>query len=154
LLKLQSKKSQMKPKHQRKTYRSGLEREAAAFLKLNQKKVLYEKIKIEWEDLRYRTYTPDFELDNGIFIETKGIFDNEDRRKHLAIKEQHPELDIRFVFSNANAKLYKGAKSRYYNWCDKNGFLWSHRLIPVEWLKEKGRRCKLERVSLKTQRKK
>jgi hypothetical protein len=144
----------MKPKHQRKTYRSGLEREAAAFLKLNQKKVLYEKIKIEWEDLRYRTYTPDFELDNGIFIETKGIFDNEDRRKHLAIKEQHPELDIRFVFSNANAKLYKGAKSRYYNWCDKNGFLWSHRLIPVEWLKEKGRRCKLERVSLKTQRKK
>jgi len=144
----------MPKNHNTRRYRSGLEREAAAFLKVNQKKVLYEKIKIEWEDLRYRTYTPDFELDNGIFIETKGIFDNEDRRKHLAIKEQHPELDIRFVFSNANAKLYKGAKSRYYNWCDKHGFLWSHRLIPIAWLKEKGRRCKLERVALKTQRKK
>jgi hypothetical protein len=83
----------MPKKHNTRRYRSGLEREAAAFLKVNQKKVLYEKIKIEWEDLRYRTYTPDFELDNGIFIETKGIFDNEDRRKHLAIKEQHPELD-------------------------------------------------------------
>ena len=144
----------MPKNHNTRRYRSGLEREAAAFLKVNQKKVLYEKIKIEWEDLRYRTYTPDFELDNGIFIETKGIFDNEDRRKHLAIKEQHPELDIRFVFSNDNAKLYKGAKSRYYNWCDKNGFLWSHRIIPVEWLKEKGRRYKSERVALKTQRKK
>jgi len=85
----------MPKNHNTRRYRSGLEREAAAFLKVNQKKVLYEKIKIEWEDLRYRTYTPDFELDNGIFIETKGIFDNEDRRKHLAIKEQHPELDIR-----------------------------------------------------------
>ena len=141
-------------KHNSRTYRSGLEVEAAAYLKDRQKIVAYEKLKIEWEDLKYRTYTPDFELDNGIFIETKGIFDNEDRRKHLAVKEQHPELDIRFVFSNANAKLYKGAKSRYYNWCDKHGFLWSHRLIPVEWLKEKGRRCKLERVALKTQRKK
>ena len=82
-------------------YRSGLEKEVAAYLKDNQKQVRYECLKIEWEDLRYRTYTPDFILDNGIIIETKGIFDSEDRRKHLAIREQHPELDIRFIFSNS-----------------------------------------------------
>ena len=64
-------------RHNKKLYRSGLEQEAAAFLKTRQKKVEYEKIKIEWEDLRYRTYTPDFELDNGIIIETKGIFSAE-----------------------------------------------------------------------------
>lgn len=140
-------------KHNSRLYRSGLEKEAAAFLKDRQKKVVYEQLKIEWEDLRYRTYTPDFELDNGILVETKGIFDNEDRRKHIAIKEQHPELDIRFVFSNANAKLYKGAKSRYCDWCDKNGFMWSHRIIPEEWLTEPGSRCNTERVILKTKRK-
>ena len=140
-------------RHNSRLYRSGLEKEAAAFLKERQKKVLYEKLKIEWEDLRYRTYTPDFELDNGILIETKGIFDNEDRRKHLAIKEQHPELDIRFVFSNANAKLYKGAKSRYFEWCDKNGFKWSHRVIPEEWLTEPGSRCNKDRITLKVKRK-
>ena len=28
-----------------------------------------------------------------------------DRKKHLLIKEQHPELDIRFVFSRAGNKL-------------------------------------------------
>lgn len=144
---------QTKHKHNSRLYRSGLEKEAAAFLKDRQEKVVYEQLKIEWEDLRYRTYTPDFELDNGILVETKGIFDNEDRRKHIAIKEQHPELDIRFVFSNANAKLYKGAKSRYCDWCDKNGFMWSHRIIPEEWLTEPGSRCNTERVILKTKRK-
>ena len=144
----------MPKNHNTRRYRSGLEREAAAFLKVNQKKVLYEKIKIEWEDLRYRTYTPDFELDNGIFIETKGIFDNEDRRKHLAIKEQHPELDIRFVFSNAKAKINKGAKQRNFEWCEKNGFKWAHRIIPEEWLQEKGQCTKLDRIVLKTERRK
>ena len=59
-----------------KSYRSGLEREVAAWLKGKQKKVRYELLKVEWEDLKYRTYTPDFVLDNGIIIETKGIFDS------------------------------------------------------------------------------
>lgn len=139
--------------HNSRRYRSGLEVEAAAFLSDRQVEVKYELLKIEWEDLRYRTYTPDFELDNGIIVETKGIFDNEDRRKHLAIKKQHPELDIRFVFSNANAKLYKGAKTRYFEWCDKKGFLWSHRVIPESWLTERGARAKTEKIPLKTDRK-
>ena len=139
-------------RHLSKTYRSGLEEEAAAFLKTRQKKVEYEKLKIEWEDLKYRTYTPDFELDNGIIIETKGIFSPADRRKHVEIQKQHPTLDIRFVFSNANAKLYKGAKSRYCDWCEQKGFKWAHRVIPEEWLKEKGHRMEHKRV--KVERKK
>ena len=125
-------------KHNARTYRSGLEVGVAAYIKENQKTLRYEELKIEWRDLRYRTYTPDFELDNGILIETKGIFDNEDRRKHVAVREQHPELDIRLVFSNSKAKLYKGSKTTYAMWCDKHGFLYSHRVIPPEWLKEKG----------------
>lgn len=139
----------MKRRHLSKTYRSGLEEEAAAFLKTRQKKVEYEKLKIEWEDLKYRTYTPDFELDNGIIIETKGIFSPADRRKHLEIQRQHPTLDIRFVFSNANAKLYKGAKSRYCDWCEQKGFLWANRVIPESWLEEKGSRTKETRLKVK-----
>jgi hypothetical protein len=139
----------LKRRHLSKTYRSGLEEEAAAFLKTRQKKVEYEKLKIEWEDLKYRTYTPDFELDNGIIIETKGIFSPADRRKHLEIQRQHPTLDIRFVFSNANAKLYKGAKSRYCDWCEQKGFLWANRVIPESWLEEKGSRTKETRLKVK-----
>ena len=142
-----------KRKHNSRRYRSGLEKEVAAYLKSEQKEVRYELLKIKWEDLRYRTYTPDFVLDNGIIIETKGIFDSDDRRKHLEVRKQHPELDIRFVFSNAKAKLYKGAKSRYFDWCDKNDFMWAHRVIPEAWLKEKGKPIKTDRIALKHKRK-
>lgn len=128
----------MWPKHNSRRYRSGLEKEVQDFLKEKQKEIRYEALKIEWEDLMYRTYTPDFVLDNGIIVETKGKFDADDRRKHLKVKEQHPHLDIRFVFSNSKAKLYKGAKSCYADWCAKNGFLYAHRVIPEAWLKEKG----------------
>jgi len=119
-----------------KSYRSGLEKEVAAWLKPKQKKVRYEELKVEWEDLKYRTYTPDFVLDNGIIIETKGRFISVDRRKHKEIKKQFPELDIRFVFANSKAKLYKGAKSSYGDWCKKNGFKYADKVIPDEWLKE------------------
>ena len=142
-----------KRRHNSRRYRSGLEKEVAAYLTAEQKQVRYEVLKIEWEDLRYRTYTPDFVLDNGIIIETKGIFDSDDRRKHLEVQKQHPELDIRFVFSNAKAKLYKGAKSRYFDWCDKNDFMWAHRVIPEAWLKEKGKPIKVDRIALKHKRK-
>ena len=133
-------------------YRSGLEKEVTAFLSKVQEKVRYEELVIEWEDLRYRTYTPDFVLDNGIIVETKGLFDSEDRRKHLEVRKQHPYLDIRFVFSNAKAKLYKGSKTTYADWCDKNNFLWSHRVIPEDWLKQEGVAIKESRLKLQYRR--
>ena len=120
-------------------YRSGLELKVADYLKQQKCKYKYEALKIEWEDLTYRTYTPDFVLYNGIIIETKGMFTAADRKKHLAIKKQHPQLDIRFVFENSNRKLRKGAKTRYYQWCNKHDFDYYDRIIPEEWLKEKGK---------------
>ena len=67
-------------------YRSGLEVKLSEFLDELKVKYIYEGIKIEWEDLAYRHYTPDFVLPNGIIIETKGLFTVEDRRKHICIK--------------------------------------------------------------------
>ena len=49
-------------------YRSGLEDTVANYLKEHKVKFLYEKVKIEWEDLEYRTYTPDFVLNNGKLV--------------------------------------------------------------------------------------
>lgn len=141
--------SSTKRRHNKRTYRSGLEDQVAAFLSDKQKEVRYEQLKIEWADFRYRTYTPDFVLDNGIIVETKGKFDVDDRHKHLEIKKQHPELDIRFVFSNSNAKLYKGSKTTYAEWCEKNGFLWAHRVVPLTWLKERGRPITATRINVK-----
>ena len=82
------------------------------------------------------SYTPDFVLSNGIVIEAKGLFEREDRQKHLLIKEQYPNLDLRFVFQNPKLKLYKGSKTTYGDWADKHGFLWSTRIIPDSWFRE------------------
>jgi hypothetical protein len=120
-------------------YRSGLEHKLSQYLDSLKHKYQYESIKIEWEDLAYRTYTPDFILENGIIIETKGRFLVADRRKHLAIQKQHPKLDIRFVFTNSKSKLNKGAKSTYEQWCIKHKFRYYDRIIPEDWLKEKGK---------------
>ena len=116
-------------------YRSGLEEDTAKMLTKMKIPYTYEKTKIKWEDFMVRTYTPDFVLQNGIIIETKGRFIPSDRRKHIEIRKQHGDkYDIRFVFTNSRAKLYTGAKSTYGDWCTKNGFLYADKVIPEEWL--------------------
>lgn len=115
-------------------YRSGLEDDIAKDLKDRGVEFEYEKLKVQWQLLENKTYTPDFKLPNGIIIESKGRFVQADRKKHLIIQDQHPFLDIRFVFSNSKAKLYKGAKSTYGDWCNKHGFLYADKRIPDEWL--------------------
>lgn len=117
-------------------YRSGLEQDTAKFLKERGVKFTYEQFKIKWVDPKTKTYTPDFVLENGIIIETKGRFISPDRAKHLAVRDQYPDLDIRFVFTNSRTKLYKGSKTTYGMWCDRYGFKYADRVIPNAWLKE------------------
>lgn len=93
-----------------------------------------EKIKYTFPET-IRTYTPDIILPNGIVVETKGRFTLPDRKKHLLIQKQHPDKDIRFVFTNSNNKISKGSKTSYADWCTKNGFKFSDKKVPDEWLK-------------------
>lgn len=125
-------------KHVSSAYRSGLEEKTAAFLRVSGfGPVEYEQYTISYTiPPRQTKYTPDFVLPNGIIIETKGLFLPDDRQKHLLIKDQHPDLDIRFVFTNSHAKLYKGSPTSYATWCEKFGFQYSQRSIPKEWLFE------------------
>lgn len=118
-------------------YRSGLEETISTQLKVLKVPVKYETEKIKYEVNEVRTYTPDFILPNGIIIESKGRFVAADRKKHILVKKQHKDLDIRFVFSNSRAKISKGSKTTYGDWCSKHGFLYSDKLIPIEWIKEK-----------------
>lgn len=114
-------------------WRSGLEEKVAKELSESGIKYEYESMKIKYDVSETRTYTPDFILPNGIIVETKGRFVAADRKKHILIQKQF-DYDIRFVFQNARAKLFKGAKSTYSQWCDKHGFLWAQGSIPEEWL--------------------
>ena len=117
--------------------RSELEVQVAAQLDKLGVKYAYETRKIEYtKPSKVRSYIPDFILPNGIIIEAKGLFDTADRQKHLLLKEQHPHLDIRFVFSNPNQRISKQSKTTYALWCNKNGFLYAKGFVPLAWTKE------------------
>lgn len=118
-------------------YRSGLEETISQLLTENNIDGEYEKHKVKYTiPTTDHVYTPDFKLPNGIFIETKGRFVMEDRKKHLLIKSQHPDIDIRFVFQNSRNKIRKGSPTTYADWCKKHGFLYADKTIPQEWLFE------------------
>lgn len=120
-------------------YRSGLEETVADQLKKQKVEYEYEnkantvKYTVPAKD---HTYLPDFKLPNGIIVETKGRFVLADRKKHELIKKQHPELDIRFVFSNSNTKISKKSKTTYGNWCEKLGIPYADKEIPLDWILE------------------
>ena len=122
----------------REGYRSGLEVQVAHQLESLGVAVKYEDkdSKIPYQVEESRTYTPDFILPNGIIIETKGRFVTADRKKHKLVREQHPEKDIRFVFSNSRTKISKTSTTTYGMWCAKLGFKYADKLIPLAWLKE------------------
>ena len=120
-------------------YRSGLEVSIAKQLKKFRIEFTYEKLIILYiKPQETHRYIPDFRLANGILIETKGRFVLSDRKKHLLIRKQYGDkYDIRFVFSNAKAKIYKGSKTTYADWCIKYGFKFFNKTIPIKWIKEK-----------------
>lgn len=116
--------------------RSGLEERVCQQLMELGVKYEYETVKLKYiKPASTHVYTPDILLPNGIIVETKGRFLIGDRQKHLWVKEQHPDLDIRFVFSNSKAKISKTSKTTYGSWCDKHGFVYADKTIPKEWLK-------------------
>lgn len=129
-------------------YRSGLERKTAVWLKRNKVVHEYESEKIKYVSIATRTYNPDWTVytksGKKIYIETKGIWDAADRKKHLLIRQQHPDLDIRFVFSNSKTKILKGSQTSYADICNGLGrgeykgqvWLYADKKIPKEWIEE------------------
>ena len=52
------------------------------------------------------------------------------------LREQYPDMDLRFVFTNSKGKIRKGSKTTYAMWCNKYGFQYADKLIPASWFKE------------------
>ena len=116
-------------------FRSGLEMEIDESLKSRGIDGEYEQHVIQYTKPETKhKYHPDFKLPNGIFVETKGRFLTADRKKHLLIKQQYPNLDIRFLFQNSQARISKTSKTTYADWCNKNGFKFADKNIPEDWL--------------------
>lgn len=100
--------------------RNGLEKRVAAQLGPSWE---YEAIKLTYTVSH--TYLPDFiDRANKVIVETKGYFPAEDRRKMLAVKQQHPDWTIRIAFTKPETPVSKGSSFTYADWCDKHGIAW------------------------------
>lgn len=90
-------------------------------------------VKYEAERIPYLIaghYIPDFTIttqSGKIFIEAKGHFRPEAKRKMVAVKKLNPKLDIRIVFYSFKKQDVK--------WAEKHGFLYAIGDIPDEWFK-------------------
>jgi len=111
--------------------RSGLETRLDRELEWGKHKYKYEPCRIPYSLVCH--YVPDYVFPNGIIIEAKGYFTSGDRRKMRAVKRDHPELEIRMVFSRAANKLNKTSRTSYAKWCETKGFPWANKSIPTEW---------------------
>ncbi len=123
-------------------FRSGLEDSVAEQLNDSGVGFDYEETKLSYiKPEKSHTYTPDFYLPKqNIFIETKGLFTSADRQKMRLIKDQYPDLDIRFIFQKLNSTV-QGAKRRKdgtkmtcAEWAERHGFIYAEEIIPEEWL--------------------
>lgn len=118
--------------------RSGLEREILEDLVFKDVTFDYESLKLKWHS--EHIYTPDFVITTRsrkkIVIEAKGFFRPSDRMKIRAIKEQHPDIDLRFVFENPHRTISKKSSTTYARWCEKKDIPWARYKVPQEWLDE------------------
>ena len=117
-------------------FRSGLEELIAGELRSQRVIYEFEETKLKYtKPQKEHSYTPDFYLPKlKIFIETKGLFTTQDRQKMRLIKEQYPDLDIRFIFSNSKSRISKKSNTTYGMWCEKYGFEYADKHVPKEWL--------------------
>lgn len=89
-----------------------------------------------------KNYTPDFRIvtESGhvLFIEAKGRFLPQDRKKTLLVRAQNPHIDHRMLFMRNNT-LTKQSKTTYGAWCEKNGVPYAvspSGVPPESWYKE------------------
>lgn len=123
--------------------RSKLELKFEDILIANQAEYEYETTKIPYTVPESgHNYIVDFSTPNGIHWEVKGwLSDYQERQKYILVKQQNPDVDLRFVFDNIQ-KLCGGTKMTHAKWCEKYGFRYCS-VKDVEtiqsWINESGK---------------
>lgn len=137
LAKTKTKRSTSKKRYS--PYKGKLEFDVAAQLGKEGVTFSYEGKRLPYLPLKPSYYVLDFHQfpASNIIIETKGWFrTSRERTRFLDIRQQYPDLDIRFVFSDANKPISKGSKTSYGAWCEQHGFKYATKVVPQEWLEE------------------
>ena len=114
-------------------FRSKLEERIADLLEGLGVSYEYESTKIPYTIEHH--YSPYFVLPNYTYLEAKGYWSPEDRRKILAVKKDNPDVEIKMIFQAPYNTISKKSKTTYAQWCERHNIPWSHfHDIPLEWL--------------------
>lgn len=117
-------------------YRSKFEADFAKTLKANKLTADYEQDKLKYEQpASTHTYTPDWTIREGIYIETKGRFTGADRKKMLWLRDSNPGVTVYMLFMRSKVTLSKASKTTYGDWCDKNNIIWADIKDTKKWKK-------------------
>lgn len=118
------------------SFESGIYEEIKARARNHRFYVAYEQDDLHFVlKRRYRTdFTIEFESGHKRYIETKGFLRSGDITKMLAVRQQHPDLDIRIVFQKDNVVI--GSRKRYSEWATRVGYPWAIGHVPEEWYVE------------------
>lgn len=103
--------------------------EDKTYKQLRRAKILFEYEKEKIPYVLARHYIPDFILTTPtgkVYLECKGYLRPEHKAKMVAVKRQHPNLDIRILFYASNKKNIK--------WAEKNGIRYAIDKVPKDWL--------------------
>ena len=104
-------------------YKSGLEKRFAELCFKNGVKAEYEKTRFKFVKVGH--YTPDWKINDKLYVETKGYFSPSNRGNLLSFREQHPDVEIFLVFGQPENRLTKKSKTTYAAWCEQHGFRWA-----------------------------
>ena len=127
-----------KPNKKTQQYKSGLERQFAILAEKHGVKVEYEAKRFQFVKVGH--YTPDWKINETLYVETKGYFSPSNRGNLLSFREQHPDVEIFLVFSQPQNKLTSRSKTTYAQWAEKHGFRWaSIDKFPIHLFKQKGK---------------
>src|SRR5574343_1518953 len=88
-------------------YRSKFESNVAKLFRKERIKFEYEVDSIPYKVEEVRNYIPDFRIANGVIVEAKGRFTAQDRKKHLLLKKQYPDMKLIILFMNSRVRLSK-----------------------------------------------
>ena len=124
----------LKAKHEKPIkFRSKLEERIADLLEGLGVSYEYESTKIPYTIQHH--YSPDFVLPNYTYLEAKGYWSPEDRRKILAVKKDNPDINLKMIFQSPYNTISKKSKTTYAQWCERHDIPWTHfHDIPLDWL--------------------
>jgi hypothetical protein len=137
-----------------KHYRTEFEATTADYLLSQNISFEYEPARLHYKDSdgRKRIAQPDFHLKpksndphGGMFVEAKSLLKHDHLPRYELLKEQRPDLDIRFVFEEPDRTIShfgvvddegQTRAVSYAEWADMNGFKWAGETVPAAWIKE------------------